>query len=268
MVLLQLKPQAELQAEPQPRQQPLALPTSDVPITAATGATNALTAGEWIYGMDFRPVDGVLWGLTNKGRLYTIDPATGVATFKVALATDPADTSAPFTGLDSSTSISADFNPVANRLRVVTFIGQNLSINVDNGLVTTDTDVAPVGTTGFSFVAGVAYSNSFAGTQTTTTLYTINNSRDNLSTQAPPASGTQTAVGALGVAIDEVQGFDIGGSTNELALGALRTTNAGPHSLYNINLTTGAAVLRPATSGTAEIGGPAGLPLVDIAIRR
>ena len=175
----------------------MALPTSDVPITAATGAANALTAGEWIYGMDFRPADGVLWGLTNKGRLYTIDPATG-----------------------------------------------------------------------FSFVAGVAYTNSFAGAQTTTTLYTINNSRDNLSTQTPPANGTQTTVGALGVAIDEVQGFDIGGSTNQLALGALRTSTAGPHSLYNINLTTGAAVFRPATTGTAEIGGPAGLPVVDIAIRR
>ena len=245
----------------------MALPTSDVPITAATGAANALTAGEWIYGMDFRPVDGVLWGLTNKGRLYTIDPTTGVATFKVALTADPADTTAPFTGLDPSTSISADFNPVTNRLRVVTFVGQNLSINVDNGFVTTDTDVAPVAATGFSFVAGVAYSNSFAGAQTTT-LYTINNSRDNLSMQTPPLSGTQTAVGALGVAIDEVQGFDIGGSTNQLALGALRTSNAGPHSLYNINLTTGAAVLRPATTGSAEIGGPAGLGVVDIAIRR
>ena len=162
---------------------------------------------------------------------------------------------------------------MANRLRVVTFIGQNLSIDVDKGLVITDTDVAalaspPAAFPGFGWVAGVAYSNSFAATQTTTTLYTINNSRRDLSTQAPPASGTQTTVGPLGVPITEVQGFDIGGSKNELALGALRTSNAGPHSLYNINLTTGTAVLRPATTGTAEIGGPAGLPVVDIAIRR
>ena len=149
-----------------------------MPITAATGATNALTANEWIYGMDFRPVDGVLWGLTNKGRLYTIDPATG-----------------------------------------------------------------------FSFVAGVAYSNSFAAAQSTTTLYTINNSRRDLSTQTSPASGTQITVGSLEVPITEVQGFDIGGSNNQLALGALRTTNAGPHSLYNIDLTTGAAVLRSASGG-------------------
>ena len=244
--------------------------TSDVVITAPAGA-GAFAAGEWIFGMDYRPVDGLLWGLTNRGRLYTIDPSTGVATFKVALT---ADSAAPgFTGLDSSTSVSVDFNPVADRMRVVTFVGQNLSINVTSGATAVQTDVPviaspPAPAAGYSWVAGVAYSNNFAGA-TSTTLYTINNQNDNLSTQTPPAGGTQTAVGTgLKVAIGDVQGFDIAGSTNQLALGALSLNGAaGPHSLYNINLTTGVAVLRPATTGTAEIGGAAGLPLVDIAIR-
>ena len=243
---------------------------TSVPITTAAGA-GAFAANEWIFGMDYRPADSLLWGLTNRGRLYTIDPGTGVATFKFALSADAADTTAPFTGLDASTSVSVDFNPVADRMRVVTVVGQNLSINVATGATTTDTSAPavaapPAAFAGVSWVAGVAYSNSFAGA-TATTLYTINNANDNLSTQTLPASGTQTAVGALGAAIEEVQGFDIAGSTNQLALGALRLTSTGPHSLYNINLTTGAAVLRPATTGTSEIGGPTGLPLVDIAIR-
>lgn len=245
--------------------------TTDVVITAAAGA-GAFASGEWIYGMDYRPADGVLWGLTNRGRLYTIDPATGVATFRFALSADAADTTDPFIELDTiSTSVSVDFNPVADRLRVVTFGGENLSINVATGATTTDTDVPviaspPAPVADFSWVAAVAYSNSFAGA-TATTLYTINNQNDNLSTQTPPASGTQAAVGGLGVAIEEVQGMDIAGSTNQLVLGALRLGSTGPHSLYNINLTTGAAVLRPTTTGTAVIGGATGLPLVDIAIR-
>ena len=237
--------------------------TSDVAITASTGG--AFAANEWIFGMDYRPVDGLLWGLTNRGRLYTIDPGTGVATFKIALVADPA---APgFTGLDANTSVSVDFNPQADRMRVVTFVGQNLRINVATGATIEDTAVPQVAATGFSFVAGAAYTNSFAGA-TATTLFTINNNRDDLATQNPPNSGTQVTVGALRVAISEVQGIDIAGSTNQLALGALSLDGAvGPHSLYNINLTTGAAVLRPTTTGTAAIGGPTGLPLVDIAIR-
>ena len=245
--------------------------TTNVPIATAPGVgTAAFAANEWIFGMDYRPADGLLWGLTNRGRLYTIDPSTGVATFKVALIADPA--ALGFTGLDASTSVSVDFNPVLDRMRVVTFIGQNLSINVSSG-ATAEQTAAPVIATppapfsGYSWVAGVAYSNSFAGAASTT-LYTINNQNDNLSTQTPPAGGTQTAVGGLTVAIGDVQGFDIAGSTNQLALAALSPDGAtGPHALYNINLNNGVATLRGSSLAASQIGGAAGLPLVDIAIR-
>ena len=235
-----------------------------------TRITGAFQANEWIYGIDFRPSNGSLWGLSNRGRLFTIDPGTAVATFQRALI---ADINAPgFTALDPSTSVSVDFNPAADRMRVVTFVGQNLRINVDTGATIEDTPVPQVGTTGFAWVAGAAYTNSISGATATTptTLYTINNNRDDLSTQTPPNTGTQVLVGTLGTAIAEVQGFDISGpvgSTAQLALAALAADGAtGPHSLYNINLSTGAATLR-GTAATAQIGGPTGLPLVDIAIR-
>lgn len=238
--------------------------TSDVVITSPAGA-GAFAANEWIFGMDYRPADGLLWGLTNRGRLYTIDPSTGVATFKVALTADL--TTPGFTGLDPSTSVSVDFNPVVDRMRVVTFVGQNLRINVATGATIADTPVPQVGVTGFGWVAGAAYTNNFVGA-TATTLFTINNSRDDLATQTPPNSGTQVPVGALGVAINEVQGLDIAGSTNQLALAALSPDGAvGPHALYNINLTTGAASLRGASPAASLIGGATGRPLVDIAIR-
>ena len=156
-------------------------------ITAPAGA-GAFQANEWIYGIDFRPSNGSLWGLSNRGRLFTIDPGTAVATFQRALI---ADTTTPgFTALDPSTSVSVDFNPAANRMRVVTFVGQNLRINVDTGATIEDTPVPPVGTTGFAWVAGVAYTNSIASATATTatTLYTINNNRDDLSTQTPPTN--------------------------------------------------------------------------------
>ena len=236
--------------------------TSNVRITTAAGVgTAAFGAGEWIYGMDFRPADGLLWGLTNKGRLYTIDPTSGVATFKIALAADPADTTAPFAGLEPAvTSVSVDFNPVVDRMRVVGFGGQNLRINVGTGFTITDTDVPAFA------IPAVAYANNFAGA-TATILHGIDSSTDNKITQTPPNDGVIVQGGPLGLDISEVVGMDIAGSDNQLVLGALRVGTTGPHSLYNINLSTGAAVLRPATTGTAVIGGPLGLPLVDIAIR-
>ena len=55
--------------------------TTNVAIATAAGVgAAAFAANEWIFGMDYRPADGLLWGLTNRGRLYTIDPTTGVAT--------------------------------------------------------------------------------------------------------------------------------------------------------------------------------------------
>ena len=240
--------------------------TSDVPITTAAGVgAAAFAANEWIYGMDYRSADGLLWGLTNRGRLYTIDPTSGVATFKLALIADPATPG--FTALDASTSVSVDFNPVADRMRVVTFVGQNLRINVATGATIEDTPVPQVAATGFGWVVGAAYTNSFAGA-TATTLFTINNNRDDLATQNPPNSGTQVTVGPLGVAISEVQGMDIAGSTNQLALAALSPDGAvGPHALYNINLISGVATLRGASLAASQIGGATGRPLVDIAIR-
>ena len=236
---------------------------TSVPITTAAGVGSAaFAANEWIFGMDYRPADGLLWGLTNRGRLYTIDPATGVATFKVALVADPADTTSAFAGLEPAvTSVSVDFNPVVNLMRVVGFGGQNLRINVDTGATITDTDVPAFA------IPAVAYGNSFTGA-TATTLHGIDSSTDNKITQNPPNDGVIVQGGALGLNISEVVGMDIAGSTDQLVLGALRVGSTGPHSLYNINLSTGAAVLRPvATGSTAVIGGPTGLPLVDIAIR-
>src|SRR5215208_6787413 len=94
----------------------------------ATTAIRGLAAGESVVGIDVRPSTGQLFGLGRSGRLYVIDANTGAATTRAVLHADPSDTTAPFTGL-SGGDFGVDFNPAADRLRVVSNAEQNLRIN-------------------------------------------------------------------------------------------------------------------------------------------
>lgn len=238
-------------------------PAAPNTITSTTTITG-LQTGEVILGIDVRPSNGLLYALATGGRLYTVDPATGAATFRVALAADPADATAPYSGL-ASNALSVDFNPAADRLRVIADNGQSLRINVDTGLTTTDGDINRVGVA--PSVLAAAYANSFAGT-TTTVLYDLEANSNVLAIQNPPNNGTLVDVGALGVDIAGSGGFDIAGGGNGLALAALRVGTTGPMSLYAVNLTTGAATFyRGLAADAAQIGGAGGVPLVDLAIR-
>jgi len=245
----------------------------------ATTAVTGLGVGETLVGIDQRPQDGLIWGLArttiNGGKLYTIDPATGAATFRadlIANPTDTADGNAPYTVL-AGTVFSVDFNPAANRLRVVSDTGQSLRIVVETvtgasavtaGWTITDLDINRVATP--ASVVAAAYINSFAGA-TLTSLFDIETNSNVLALQNPPNAGTLVDVGALGLDVQGTAGFDIAGGGNGLVLAALRTATAGPFSLYSINLSTGVATLRGASAAAAQIGGPAGPTLIDLAIR-
>ncbi len=219
----------------------------------ATAPISGLQAGDVIVGLDRRPANGSLVLVvdgTASDRLYTINPQTGQATLLSTLAADPADTTLPFAGL-AGTSFGTDFNPVPDRLRVVSDTGQNLRINVDNGLVTTDG--ALNGAT--SSIQASGYTNSFAGT-TTTTLYGINGATDSLYTQVPPNDGTQVLVGALGVDTGNTIGLDVltaGGGTSNTAYAGLIV--GGFTNLYTVNLTSGAATLIGRLGAGAVISG-------------
>lgn len=229
----------------------------------ATVAVSGLQAGETLLGIDVRPADGALYGLTSAGRIVTINPATGAATVKSTLVADGADMTAPFSAI-AGTAFAVDFNPVADRLRVISDSGQSLRINVDTGATTTDGTVLRAGS--LSRVTAAAYTNSFAGT-TSTMLLDIDTEADVLALQSPPNDGTLSNVGALGVNVAGDAGFDIAGGANGMALAAFRTSATGPSSLYRIDLATGAATLvNGATAPAASVIG-ASLPGVrDIAI--
>jgi Domain of unknown function (DUF4394) len=236
---------------------------------SSTVSITGLGAGETVVGIDFRPANGMLYALTSAAKLYTVNADSGAATPAATLAADPGDLTAPYAGL-SGTLFSADFNPFADRLRVVSDSGQSLRINADSGLVTTDGDINRSGGVVPS-ISAAAYSNSFAGAPATT-LFDLDAASDVLARQDPPNSGTLVDVGALGIDITGAAGFDIAGGGNGLALAALRAggSTSGPFTLYTVSLTTGAATLYRNTSGDAAlsvIGGAGGPGVIDLAIR-
>ena len=81
-----------------------------------------------VLGIDVRPADGMLYAVGADGGIYTVDLASGKATMKSKL--DKM--------LAAGTWATVDFNPVADRLRVMGNDGTNLRVNVDDGKVTTD----------------------------------------------------------------------------------------------------------------------------------
>jgi hypothetical protein len=197
-----------------------------MPGTPVSKSIAGLQAGETLLGLDFRPVNGQLYGLGSTSRLYTINTSNGMATAVGAV---------PFTIPLSGTSFGFDFNPSVDRVRIVSNTGQNFRVHPETGLAVTPADgnLNP----GTPAVSAAAYNNNFAGT-TVTTLFDIDATTDKLFMQNPPNNGTLVEVGSLGINIELTNGFDIG-STSNTAMALL--TVGSVTKLYSINLTTGAA---------------------------
>jgi uncharacterized protein DUF4394 len=204
-------------------------------------AITGLQPNETVFGLDIRAggaTPGELYALGSTGRLYTVNTTTGVATLKATLAADPADPNDAFTAL-SGTEFGVDFNPAADRLRVVSDTGQNLRIDPDTGATFTDTPLATGGTTRTG-VSGAAYSNAFAAA-CRTTLYYIDATTDQLLTTSDPNGGAVTVVGALGVDTTAVGDFEIATAADGTNNGYAVLVVGGTPTSYQIDLTTGVA---------------------------
>ena len=242
---------------------------NDVTTIAITG----LQASEKIVGIDYRlrtdvaGKSGVLYGLSNSGNLYTIDALTGLASSRIALVADSTDSTLAFAGL-SGDRFSVDFNPAADRLRVISNNGQNLRINVDTGATTTDGILNGVSNTQ---VTAAAYTNSFAGMVSTTALFDLDSNSNNLLKQTPPNDGKLESIGSLAVTLGLNSGFDIAGGDNGLVLASITDTSTNTSSLYRINLTTAATTPAVSVNGSAnlqasKIGNSSTPAIIDIAI--
>jgi hypothetical protein len=211
--------------------------------TAAPIVISGLLAGETIVGIDRRPANGTLLGVSSANRLYLINSTTGVAT---QVGADGAFTL-------NGTSFGFDFNPTVDRIRVTSNNEQNLRLNPNDGSLTaTDVALAFDNTTGDGDpidpnaganpnIVGSAYTNNFSGASATT-LYGLDSGLDILITQDPPNAGVLNTVGSLGVNFNDNVGFDVSGLTG-IAYAVLQPAGANFSSLYTINLTTGAATL-------------------------
>lgn len=196
---------------------------------------SGLNTGDALVGIDFRPATGELYGVGGSGQVYRIEPLGGMATASGAPLT--------LTG----TAFGVDFNPTVDRLRVVSSTGQNLRVNPDTGAAITDTPLAYAGTDPNAgtapAVVGAAYTNNRKGA-TTTTLYDLDQNLDVLVKQTPANAGTLVTVGALGVDIGDLTGFDITDRMSPFGLAAARPAGGVTSRLYHIDLRTGRAIDR------------------------
>jgi hypothetical protein len=174
-----------------------------------SAAITGLAPAESIVAVDFRPSSGVLYGVGDSGRLYTIDTASGAAT-----AVSPA----PFAVL-AGTKFDIDFDPVADVVRLVSDADQNLRINPDTGLLAvTDVllayDPADPESGSNPGVVGLAYTHSFDGA-TVSTAFALDTDADSfvrlggLDGVPSPSGGVLFTVGSLGLNAVGPAGLDV-----------------------------------------------------------
>jgi hypothetical protein len=262
---------------------------SDTPgVINFIGGISGLTAGDTLVGIDRRPqgLPGGLPGPNNariygvgvnladgSARIYTLDEATANATLISTLAADPADVTAPtpFTTV-FGTSFGVDFNPTVDRLRVVSNTGQNLRLNVDNGLTNLDVPLAYQGgdpnTGDAPVVTAVAYSNNF-GRALTTVLrgVDIGQDPDALVRHTNPNGGLLMTSQDLPFNSTDVSAYDISGlsGTPYFAVNPLGSTvsllfDAGPGGVSLVGTIGGGVALRGLA---APVGIPAGDPVPE-----
>lgn len=211
---------------------------------------------EDLIGIDIRPANNLLYGVSDEGNIYTINPANGLASYVSTV-------SVALTG----SRFGVDFNPVPDRLRIVSDLDQNLRVNVATGVALVDTPLQYGVGPGFGVnpnVTAAAYTNSFGPSPRLvppgigTTLYAIDvrAANDRLVIVNPPNAGTLQIVGPLGVNVGSLTGFDIlTQGVNQFGFAALQPVSSGVHQFYSINLGTGAASLIGTIGGGELIDG-------------
>ncbi|MFJ7271937.1 DUF4394 domain-containing protein [Streptomyces sp. NPDC099050] len=227
--------------------------------TTDLGRVTGLSGDREVVGIDFRVQDGKLYGVGDRGGIYVLDRASAKAE-KVSQLTVPL----------SGTAFGVDFNPAANRLRVISDTGQNLRHNIDDSAApkTTTTDgtltnpAPPPGTakpTTAKGVTGAAYTNNDLNSATATSLFDLDTGKARLSLQSPANAGTLAPTGNLGATTGPSAGFDIYFSPETKTNHGFATLQAGSDSrFHSVNVLTGAA------SGAANF--PAGTKVFDIAL--
>ena len=223
---------------------------SEVPITG-------LASGETLQQIDFRPSNGLLYGVTSQARVVTVDTGSGVAT--------PVGT-VPFTS-DSLANIAMDVNPQGDYLRVIALDTTattsngvrtyfNARLDPSTGAITTNdsttlsfkTNDTNAGET--PSIVAIAHTNDRTNA-TSTTLYGLEFNSQSLVSIA--TSGVLTTIGPVGTSFSESAGFDIvrkrGDNDGDTGVPYVSLSQAsGNAKFYDIDLAKGTA------SSSSDIG--------------
>ncbi|MFZ0142365.1 MAG: DUF4394 domain-containing protein [Aeromicrobium sp.] len=206
-------------------------PDDDEFIASVSGLMDGDTK---LIGIDYRVQDDKFYGVGDDEGVYTINTKTGAAT-KVS----------ELTVALSGTHFDIDFNPAADRLRVISDNGQNLRHQL-GGTTTNDGVLDYAGVTAPG-VTGAAYTNNDLSPDTATTLFDIDSNLDQVAIQLPPNDGTLNLTGKLGIGVSQIVGFDIqntvssGRTVSNTAYASLRSSDAGEPNLYQIDVLSGKA---------------------------
>jgi hypothetical protein len=202
----------------------------------------------YVVGIDTRPANGLIYAVGNAGGIYTVDTwyLTKVGQLSVAL---------------SGQSFGVDFNPVADRLRIIGSTGQNLSHDI-GGNVTTAQAALTDGASGkaVSGVTAAAYTNNDNSTVTGTLLFDIDTVANQISVQNPPAAGTLFPQGALGVdpalssSLDVYSTVSGGRAVTNTAFAAIINPVSGRSTLYAVDLLSGLATSVGAFPSVLPVG--------------
>jgi uncharacterized protein DUF4394 len=190
-----------------------------------------------LIGMDFRQQNGKLYAVGNKGGIYTVSLNAGSEATLTKVS--------QLTATPDGTNFGVDFNPAADRLRVVSDTGQNLRHDLSANSTIID---PPLTLTG---VSAAAYTNNDLHAGTATTLFDIVTSTAQVAIQSPANNGTLAPTGTLSCekVIGPSAGLDIfsdldgtGRTMSNVAFGAFSVTQPGGngtvYGLYTVDLLT------------------------------
>ncbi len=189
-----------------------------------------------LIGIDYRPANGKLYGLTDTQKLYTIN--VGSTPPRASLVST---LSTPF---DAGFQSLLDFNPVVDAIRIIGSNDQNFAVVKDaNGILNTTAvqtaltyAMGDVNAGRNPEVVGGTYSNNLAGAANTI-FYAIDAARDTFVTIADKnATGSSnTGGGRLQTIGNLVDGNGNRLNFNHLSDIDIYTSNAGVNTLVGIN---------------------------------
>jgi hypothetical protein len=183
-----------------------------------------------LIGIDFRVQNNTMYAVGDKGGIYTVSLNAG----SEGTLTKVSQLTTPLQG----TNFGVDFNPAADRLRVISDFGQNLKHNLNINNTETNNPLSA------SSVPAAAYTNNDLQSGTATTLFDLITSTGQVAIQSPPDLGFLIPTGLCGP-MGPNAGLDIfsdlsNGKTISNTAFATFIPPGGRAGLYTVDVLTGA----------------------------